>query len=300
MTKLVFGCGYLGERVARRWREAGHEVVVVTRSAGRAATFDQLGYESIIADITQPATLRNLPVAETVLFAVGFDRTSGQAIDDVYAGGMRNVLASLPADTGTFIYISTTGVYGPAGGDWVDESTPADPRREGGVASREAELALGEHSLGRRGFILRLAGIYGPGRVPFLRELQAGEPISAPTKGYLNLIHVDDAAAVVEAAAIRSTQLKNSESFPRVYCVSDGQPVERGKFYRAVARRINAPAPRFIEPDPGSSRAARARSNRRICNKAMIADLGVELTYPDYQAGLAAILESKNQQAYDG
>ena len=93
--------------------------------------------------------LRNLPAAETVLFAVGFDRAGGQSIEDVYAGGMRNVLAALPADTGRFIYISTTGVYGPAGGEWVDEETPPDPQRDGGRASLAAEQALARTSARR-------------------------------------------------------------------------------------------------------------------------------------------------------
>ena len=77
---------------------------------------------------------------------------------------------------------------------------------------------------------------------------------------------------------------------PRVYCVSDGHPVERGEYYSEVARQIGAPPPRFVEPDPNSPRAARAESNRRVRNDRMLADLRVTLAYPDYRAGLAAIL----------
>src|SRR5437868_11331885 len=116
MKKLIVGCGYLGSRVARKWREAGHEVTVVTRSAERAAQFQNQGYDAIVADVTEPATLSQLPEAETVLFAIGFDRTSGASIDHVYAGGLRNLLAALPSKTGRLIYVSTTGVYGPAAG----------------------------------------------------------------------------------------------------------------------------------------------------------------------------------------
>src|SRR3954451_20891125 len=135
MTKLMFGCGYLGERVARKWREAGHTVAVVTRSVNRAIVFRQAGYEAIVADVTRPETLTSLPVADSVLFAVGFDRTSKNSIRQVCADGMSNVLAALPAETGRLIYISTTGVYGPADGGWVDEATLPAPRREGGQAS---------------------------------------------------------------------------------------------------------------------------------------------------------------------
>ena len=135
MAKLIFGCGYLGERVARRWQSGGHEVAVVTRSRERAADFQRQGYKAIVADISRSGTLQNLPGADTVLFSVGYDRGSGSSIEEVYASGIRNVLAALPRDTGRLIYISTTGVYGPADGEWVDETTPPNPHRAGGRAS---------------------------------------------------------------------------------------------------------------------------------------------------------------------
>jgi nucleoside-diphosphate-sugar epimerase len=291
MAKLIFGCGYLGGRVAMRWRSAGHDVVVVTRSDERAKRFQRDGYTAIVADATRPESLRNLPTAESVLFAVGYDRSTDsprQSIDAVYAGGMRNVLAALPTDVGRFIYSSTTGVYGGASNEWVDESTPPDPQRDGGRASLAAERILEAHPLSAQGIILRLAGIYGPGRVPFIDKLLAGEPIPAPVTGYLNLIHVDDAATVILAA----DKFAPLEHGPRVYCVSDGQSVDRGEFYREVARKIGAPPPRFVDSDPNSPRTARAESSRRVRNDRMFADLRVTLAYPDYRAGLAAILAS--------
>jgi nucleoside-diphosphate-sugar epimerase len=138
-----------------------------------------------------------------------------------------------------------------------------------------------------------LAGIYGPGRIPFIRELRAGESIPAPIHGWLNLIHVDDAVEVVVAADALSL-IQNS---PRVYCVSDGQPVERGEFYSELARQIGAQPPRFVESDPDSPRAARAEANRRIDNARMLAELRVTLTYPDYRAGLTNAVETQNQES---
>ncbi len=207
-SKLVFGCGYLGLRAARLWRAAGWHVVAVTRSEDRSLELAGAGLFPIAADVTQPQSLpriRDVPTlggrkVDCVLFAVGYDRTSGQSIHQVYAGGVQNVLDALPASVERFIYISTTGVYGPGNGEWVDEFTPPDPRRDGGQASLAAEEVLAAHPLGKNSVVLRLAGIYGPGRVPFIDKLRAGEPIPAPTTGHLNLIHVDDAAAAVVAA----------------------------------------------------------------------------------------------------
>lgn len=283
MTKLIFGCGYLGGRVAERWHDAGHEVVVVTRSKEKADAFRRNGQCAIVADVTDATTLSKLPPADTVLFAVGFDRAAGGSIETVYAGGMRNVLAALPAGVGRFIYISTTGVYGKGAGEWVDEDTPPDPQREGGKASLAAEQLLAASPFADRSVVLRLAGIYGPGRVPFLDKLRAGEPLPAVSTGHLNLIHVDDAAAIVDAAATHSRPTN-------VYCVSDGHPVLRGDYYQEIARLVGAPPPTFVPPDPNSPRAARAEADRRVNNARMLSDFKFKLIYPDYRAGLAAIL----------
>lgn len=105
---------------------------VVTRSPDRAAAFAAAGFEPIIADVTRPETLVDLPPADTVLFAVGYDRRQSLSIGAVYAGGLKNVLAALPSGTGRMIYLSSTGVYGNVQGDWVDETSECVPQRAGG------------------------------------------------------------------------------------------------------------------------------------------------------------------------
>ncbi|MEX0977601.1 MAG: NAD-dependent epimerase/dehydratase family protein, partial [Pirellulales bacterium] len=197
MRKLIVGCGYLGSRVARLWRDAGHEVFVVTRSAERARALAADGYRPIVADVLRPQTLAGLPAAETVLYAVGHDRASSGSIHDSYAGGLQSVLDALESEPEKIIYISSTGVYAQARGETVDEDSATEPVREGGRASLAAERVLSAHCLGRRGVVLRLAGLYGPGRIPLAGEISSGRPIAAPENGWLNLIHVDDAAAAV-------------------------------------------------------------------------------------------------------
>ncbi len=288
MNRLIFGCGYLGERVAKRWRDAGATVHVVTRSPERARQLADDGFQPLVADVTRPETLVDLPAAETVLFSVGYDRSAEASMAEVYAGGVKNVLAALPEVVGNFIYISTIGVYGSADGGWVDELTPPRPMREGGRASLAAEQELATHPLGKRSVVLRLAGIYGPGRVPYLDKLRDGEPIAAPKAGWLNLIHVDDGATVVLAAETWLGQAQGEG--PHLFCVTGDEPVVRGNYYREVARRIGAEPPQFVAPDPASPAAVRARVNRRISNEKMHKELGVHLAYPSYRQGLAAIL----------
>ena len=261
---------------------------VVTRSAPNAEAFSREGLEPILADVTQPETLARLPEADTLLFAVGYDRKAGPSIQQVYAEGFARVLNSLHAGARRVIYISTTGVYGPAHGEWVDEATEPNPQRDGGRASLAAERALLEGPWADRGTALRLAGIYGPGRVPYLAKLKAGEPIEAVRTGWLNLIHVDDAASVAIAAA-------DAPSVPPVLCVSDGHPPVREDYYQEAARQIGAPRPTFVSPEEGSPKAARAAADKRVSNRLMLERLPVKLAYPTYREGLASIVAAESE-----
>jgi nucleoside-diphosphate-sugar epimerase len=282
-TRLIFGCGYLGLRVARRWRDAGHEVHAVTRSTARAEQLRGEGIRPFVADVTQPRTLDGLPVAETILYSIGFDRTSERTMQEVYVDGLKGALDALPDASGRLIYISSTSVYAQQDGEWVDESSPCEPTRQNGRDCLAAEQALSRHRVGARAVILRMAGLYGPGRIPRREALLAGEPIPAAADGYLNLIHIDDAASVVLAA-------ETTARLPSLYVVSDGQPVLRREYYEELARLAGAPAPRFAPPPADSPAAARATTDKRIRNDRLFAELRPTLAYPSYREGLAAIL----------
>ncbi|MGI9458065.1 MAG: SDR family oxidoreductase [Aeoliella sp.] len=289
MKTLIFGCGYLGSRVAHLWRQTGDDVAAVTRSEKRAAEFTDNGWRATVADISNPASLVSLPEVDTVLIAVGYDRSSDQSIEKVYAGGARNVLAALSGSVRRLIYISSTGVYGDAAGAWIDEQTLPEPDRAGGAASLAAEEAIRASNFADRSVILRLAGIYGPDRLPYLEQLKAGEPIEAQQSGHLNLIHVDDAARIVHRVAAPNFNV----DLPLTYCVSDGNPVVRAEFYQEVARRLGAPPPRFVQPPSDSPRAARAVSDKLVSNRRLLEELPIELRYPSYREGLADVLRQK-------
>lgn len=285
-NKLIIGCGYLGSRVARRWLAAGDEVFALTRSESRAEEFKQMGIQPVVGDVTEPESLRNLPAAETLLYAVGYDRSAGPEMREVYVAGLANVLTKLSPNTQRLIYISTTGVYGQADGDWVDEDSVCEPVTEGGRVCLEAEQLLQGEAVKFQRTILRLAGIYGPGRIPRVATLQAGEPIAAPQSGFMNLIHVDDAASAVLAVE------QNSPS--DLYTVSDGHPVVRGEYYAELARLVSAPPPQFVKPSAEHPASKRALSNKKVSNRRMLDELSVQLTYPSYREGLAAIVANES------
>ncbi|MFZ5828776.1 MAG: NAD-dependent epimerase/dehydratase family protein [Planctomycetota bacterium] len=281
--KLIVGCGFLGSRVARLWLQRGCQVAAVTRSRQRAELLAADGLEPVVADVTEPATLRLLPAAETVLWAVGWTQETSVSRQALYVDGLRNVLQSLDVPPHRLIFISSTGVYGQAGGECVDEDSPTSPTRESGKALLDAEQVLASHPLGRRAIVLRMAGLYGPGRLLRTDELLAGRPLTVPSGRKLNLIHVDDAASAVLAAEARAEP-------PARYLVSDGCPVDRREYFRCVAELIGAPPPRFVEPDRDQLSRSHGASDKRVSNDRMLRDLKVNLLYPNYRTGLGAIL----------
>ncbi|MCB9940330.1 MAG: SDR family oxidoreductase [Planctomycetaceae bacterium] len=283
MKKLILGCGYLGRRVAQAWLDGGDEVLALTRSAERAASLQAAGIRPIVGDVTSSLDLRDCDDLDTILFAVGFDRTAGKAIRDVYVDGLRRAIDQLPMLPRRFIYISSTGVFAQNDGKWVNEQSLCEPTREGGKACLAAEDLLRQHAMGSHAIILRLAGIYGPDRLPKLRDVIAGKPITASAHGYLNLIHIDDAVRVVLAAGAQLSP-------PELLLVSDGAPVLRGDFYRELARASNSPPPRFEEPLTDSSTAFRASTDKRIDSSRLRERLRFEYRYPSYVEGVASIL----------
>lgn len=262
---------------------AGEAVYAVTRTPERATELAASGIQPIVGDVAGESQL-DLPAdVRTVLFAVGFDRFSGRSIHDTYVGGVARAIGAMPGSLEHFIYISSTGVYGQVSGSEVDETSHCQPTREGGKACLAAEDTLRGSRLASRSIVLRLAGIYGPGRIPRSADLLAGKPIDAPATGWLNLIHVEDAAKIVLLAEERA-------SLPSLYVVSDGHPVVRGDYYRELARLLGAPSPQFVTPPEGSPAAARAGSDKRVNPAKMLADLQPKLAYPSFREGLAAIV----------
>ncbi len=286
MRKLVIGCGYLGQRVAAAWQAQGHDVHVLTRSADRAREFVQQGYSTIIGDVCQPASLKSLPSADTVLYSVGFDRTSAAPKRAVYVDGLKNVLNELAGRCGTLIYISSTSVYGQDNGELVDELSPTEPREENGRICLDAETLVRDCAASTHpssAIVLRLAGIYGPARlIARVEQLRSGASLSGNPEAWLNLIHVEDATQAVLAAEARGQS-------GSTYLVCDDRPLHRAEFYSAVAERVGAPVPKF-EPLADDS-AEKRRLNKRCVNRRLRDELLVGLRYPTISEGLSSLPE---------
>lgn len=260
---LIVGCGYLGERAAKRWLDEGTSVFAVTRSPETAARFHDAGITPVQFDLASPPSSIDLPDVDAVLWAVGYDRSAGIPREAVWIDGLQWLLANLKPSLKRFLYVSSTSVYGNVDDEIVTEASPANPVTEGGLCCRKAEQIVLDHFVksGQSGSghasatVLRMAGIYGPDRLlRRIADLKQQTPLVGEPQHWLNLIHVDDAVAAVLFAAAHP-------DVPAVVNVANSGTVLRNDYYRQLASLANAPPPVF-----GSQAATgRARSaNKRV------------------------------------
>ncbi|MEL7497321.1 MAG: SDR family oxidoreductase [Planctomycetota bacterium] len=285
MSRLILGCGYLGYRVAKIWQKRGEQVFAVTRSDERRESFARSGLQPILADVTDAdslSPLRDLNDVQTVLVAIGMDRSRYDRVRDVYVEGLKNVLQQFSSDARPrhLIYVSSTGVYGDFGGEWVDESSKTEPVREGGQACLEAEHLLKQSVLSDRTTILRFAGIYGPGRVPTRSTIESGSWSKLSADGFLNLIHVDDGARLIEQLAD-----EHAEAAGELYCVSDGHPVIRKDYYDQIAQELGLDSIPWTKVSVDQTKA-RSGSNKRVSNLKLTRQFDFSFEFEDYRAGV--------------
>ena len=280
MKRLVIGCGFLGLPLARRWQNVGDTVFATTRNEQTASEFSGFGLHPLVLDTTDPASLKQLQQQsfDTVVVAVGMDRSRYDSVHHVYVDGLENVLKNLSNDIGQLIYVSSTGVYGDFGGEWVDESSPTDPQRDGGKACLAAEQLLQSSRFSDRATVLRMSGLYGNERVPTKSAVESKQWNKLSATGYLNLVHVDDA---VSAVCIAAEQNLGGEMF----LVSDSNPTLRREYYQFLADKFElGPIPwADVAPDPNS----RGASSKRISNRKFLKQTGLVLKHPDFRSGLS-------------
>ncbi len=274
MTKrvLVAGCGDVGMRVARQLRAEGHDVSGLRRSPSGPVD----GVRMLAADLAAPASLRALPPGIThVAFLPAPDRRAEAAYRAVFVDGLRHLLDAL--DTGRLeriVFVSSSAVYGDHAGGRVDEATPPDPPGFNGAVLLEAERWLAGRGLPAT--ILRLAGLYGPGRTRLFERLRAGAVrVPRGETFWSHRIHVDDAAAAI-------VHLLLMEQPEPLYVGVDDTPLPLDVLCDHLAGLLDAPMPVDGPPPAGIG-------NKRLAN-ARLRRSGWAPRWPDARDGYAALL----------
>lgn len=282
-TVLIVGCGYIGRRVGASLQADNYRVTGCVRSTQSAGALDTAGIDSLIVDLDRPAAKPG--------WAGGFDEVFYFAPPPAQGEKDPRMQAFLQAlikvrPPRRIVYISTSAVYGDCRGAWINESQAVNPATSRGQRRLHAEQQLTAEcdAQGIEWVLLRVPGIYGPDRLPLAR-LREGTPVlRAQDSPYTNRIHADDLAGIC-VAAMRSPYANT------VYNVSDGHPSNMTDYFFKVADAACLPRPPTVSRDEAQQVLSAGmlsflNDSRRMNNEKMLAELSVELRYPDLDAGL--------------
>jgi nucleoside-diphosphate-sugar epimerase len=287
---VIFGCGYVGSAVAQAALAAGARVEALTRNAEKAAALRVAGLAKVVvADLASPdwhgAIDRSPDFIVNTVSSGGPDHYRQS-----YVGGMQSILdwtraGAQPA--GTMVYTSSTSVYPQGGGATVDETVEAPGATPNGAIIRESERLLQEAptSAIARHFILRLAGIYGPGRHHLLDQLREGATsLNGSGDHRLNLVHRDDIVAAI-LACLRAPSAVGSG----IFNVADLAPATRSEVVAWLAARLGRPAPGF-DGSATTRRGGAPMPDRVISSRKLQRTLGWQPAHPDYRSGFASLM----------
>jgi nucleoside-diphosphate-sugar epimerase len=284
MSELIFGCGYLGRLVAARGRDNGRQPLGVVRTAASVEQLQGLGVKALQADLDS-VDLPELPLQDSTIFYFVPPPKEGELDTRV-----RNLISAFEQQghPRRIVYLSTTGVYGDCNGDWVTEERPVNPVVSRAKRRWDAECCLRDwrSNTGGELVILRVAGIYGPGKLP-LQRLRAGLPlVRLEESPWTNRIHVADLVQVCVAAMHKG---RDGE----VYNVSDGSPGAMIDYFSRIADLAGLPRPPVVSLSQAQQQLSPGmlsylRESRRLDNSKIRDELGIELKYPTMDSGLPA------------
>ncbi len=283
---VIFGCGYVGAEVARQAVARGLRVTALTRNREKAAALRELGIDVVVAELADDAWHRQIGGrADLVLNCVSSGGGGIEGYRRSYRDGMTSILAWAQScgAAGTLIYTGSTSVYGQGGGARVDEASAADAKGErAGILLETEKLLRASAGACARWFVLRLAGVYGPGRHHLLEQVRSGA-VAGQGDYRLNLIYRDDICSAVWAACETPPEVGNE-----VINLADDGAATKAEIATWLAVRLGMPPPRFTGM-PATGRRE-LTPDRVIVNAKAKAALEWRPEYPTFREGYEKIL----------
>ena len=280
---IILGCGYIGQALARRYRERGQPVLGVVRSSERAAEVERTGARALQLDLAEDELAALEPAGQQVFHLApppnhsDEDPLTAHLIDGFARHGQPRRL----------VYIGTTGVYGDCGGAWVDEDWQPHPTVGRSLRRWDAEQRLRRWSdaSGAELVILRVAGIYACDRLPLARIRSAQPVVKAEEAPWSNRIHAEDLVSICMAAMERAPS-------GATYNVCDGRPSTMTDYFCQVADAAGLPRPPEIPLEEAEGQVSAGmlsylKESRRLSNRRLLDELGIQLRFPDLRHGLA-------------
>ncbi|KIH78184.1 hypothetical protein GFER_01685 [Geoalkalibacter ferrihydriticus DSM 17813] len=291
---FIVGCGDIGQRVGQLWRERGVEVTALVRSPEAQMKLEALGFSVVRGDLDEPQSLADLPLRNRLVYYFAPPPAQGTH-DPRMAAFCENSLAA--HKPWKIVYISTSGVYGDCAGALVDEDAPLKPLTDRARRRVAAEEHLRSWQARHDGqvVILRVPGIYGPGRLPRKRIEQGVPVLDARQAAPSNRIHAVDLARICVAAGDKGEA-------GDVFNVCDESGGSMSDYFNAVADACGLPRPpqismeeahRMMSPEMLSY----LNESRRLDTRRLRDRLRIELLYPDLVSGLRAALAEESENA---
>lgn len=284
---LIIGCGDIARR-ALPWLVKHYRVYAAVRSDARHRELRALGVTPLRADLDKPRSLRRLAGIGNLILHFAPPQETG--LVDRRTQMLLAALSTGKILPRRLVYISTSGVYGDCGGDWVSEARP--PRPQTGRAQRRCDAEARLRRFGRQRrvavSILRAPGIYAGDRLPLAR-LERGLPLLQESDDiYTNHIHADDLVAIAQMALSRGRA-------GRIYNASDDSALKMGEYFDLIADRLGLPrAPRLpraeVERRLSPAMLSFMGESRRLSNRRIKRELRITLEYPDVAATLGGLL----------
>lgn len=271
---LIVGCGDLGKQLAKYLCLMDMQITGLSRSEKTIA-----GVNMLAGDVTEPASLLQLATLNPsmIIYCVAANGQTDAQYQAHYVAGLKNILNTQKHNKNlkAVMFVSSTRVYGQVTDALLDETTSAMPSDFGGERLLEAEQVL--ETLHCKTVVLRLSGIYGPGRLRMIHLAQNPERWPAQNS-WSNRIHRDDAASFM---AYLVQKLMMGEAVKPCYIVTDSKPSSQYEVLNWLAEQLHLSTSKPIFPIEGG---------KRLNNQSLL-ETGFTLTYPDYQAGYLALLQ---------
>lgn len=282
---FIVGCGYIGKKIAGRLSEKRREITAIVQTDESVRTLLAHGVNACRLDLDRlPVPQIDWSGAEVFYLvpppkAGATDPRVSRCIESMSSAGK----------PGRVVYISTTGVYGDCGGQWIDETRPVNPVADRARRRWDAEQQWRQWSEENdvELVVIRVPGIYGAGRLPLVR-LRAQKPLLEPgVAPWTNRIHADDLVTVCVQAMEKGVP-------GEVYNACDGHPGTMNEYFNAVADRAGLPRPPVISREDAERQLSEGmksymRESRRLRNTKVVQQLGVHFEYPELSVGLDAI-----------
>jgi len=285
MRVLIVGCGYVGIALGEKLVRQGRQVFGLRRSDHGQDELRRVGIAPLKGDITRLDDLTKLSADyDWVVNCVSSSRGDADDYRAIYLQGTRNLLewlSGLPLKK--FVYTSSTSVYGQTDGSIVTEVSQTEPVTEtGSVLLQTEKLLLQATARKFPAVILRVAGIYGPGRGYWLKQFLKGEArLEGKGERFLNMVHRDDVAGAIIASLEKG-------AVGEIYNVVDDEPVRQLDLFRWLCAHLGKEMPPFAEPNEQNERK-RGWTNKSISNVRLKSKLGYQFRYPTFREGFISV-----------